>query len=203
MGFADLTPVPNSVPGYPSGICFAIPHDDAAFDSLPSDDAFLGAIDSISKRSRHLYRIVQETLESWGFRHRRASFHVPAEELPHFRERIPQKMVATLAGLGWIGKSTLLVSGDYGPRIRLCVILTDAVLTPDQPVVGSRCGGCRACVDACPVGAILNRNWSQGVDRSALIDIHRCNRHLWETASTLGRKQVCGLCLKVCPVGQS
>jgi ferredoxin len=178
-------------------------HDYEAIERLPSDDAFLEAIGSISRRSHDLYRIVQETLESWGFLYRRASFHIPVEELPRFRERIPQKMVATLAGLGWIGKSTLLVSPRYGARVRLSAILTDAVLQSDEPVLQSQCGECSACVDACPVGAIRNRNWSQGIDRCSLIDIHRCNDHLWKTAATLGRKQVCGLCLKACPIGQS
>src|SRR5512140_1342715 len=44
------------------------------------------------------------------------------------------KMAATSAGLGWIGKNGLLISADYGPRLSLATILTDAKLRPDVPI---------------------------------------------------------------------
>jgi epoxyqueuosine reductase QueG len=201
-GFADLRQLRESSEGYASGICFALPYEREGIDPLPHDDPFLAMAKRISRKASLLYDVVEQLLENWGHRHAHISSHLPADELPDLSERLPQKTVATLAGLGWIGKSTLLVSPDHGARIRLSVVVTDAVLAADRPVVRSRCGDCRMCVDACPVGAIRNRNWSQEIDRSSLIDIECCNEHLRETIETLGRKQVCGLCLKACPIGR-
>ncbi len=68
---------------------------------------------------------------------------------------ISHKAVARMAGLGWQGKSLLLINPEYGPRVRLVTILTDMPLTPDGPVK-NRCGACLECVQACPASAIKN-----------------------------------------------
>ena len=54
------------------------------------------------------------------------------------------KMAATSAGLGWIGKNGLLISADYGPRLSLATVLTDARLGPDAPMEHGLCGDCIA-----------------------------------------------------------
>jgi epoxyqueuosine reductase len=106
------------------------------------------------------------------------------------------------ADLGWIGKSTLLVPADYGPRKRLGVMLTDVPLITNNPAVKSKCYDCNACVEACPVSALTGLNWSQGRDRSDLFDVKLCNNHLLEGIRTIGRKHICGMCLKACPIGR-
>jgi epoxyqueuosine reductase len=65
----------------------------------------------------------------------------------------PHKTAATSAGLGWIGKTALFVSHDFGPAVRLATVFTDLELPPGVPVVEGRCGACRDCVDACPAAA--------------------------------------------------
>ena len=64
------------------------------------------------------------------------------------------KAVAIAAGIGWQGKSLLVVNPDFGPRIRLTTVLTDADLAPDAPIK-NRCGKCHQCKDHCPAGAII------------------------------------------------
>ena len=113
----------------------------------------------------------------------------------------PHKTAANLAGLGFVGKSAMFVSTAYGPRVRLATVLTDMPLPTGemQPV---RCGDCRACVDACPCGALTGRMWSFGAAREDIVDAALCSRHMKKAYQHIGRGAVCGICMAVCPFGK-
>jgi epoxyqueuosine reductase QueG len=76
------------------------------------------------------------------------------------RSKLPHKTVATLSGLGWIGKCALLVTRDYGAAVRLTVTLTDAPLQTGKPINKSYCGACTECQKNCPAGAVSGKLWS-------------------------------------------
>jgi epoxyqueuosine reductase QueG len=117
---------------------------------------------------------------------------------------ISHKAVGRMAGLGWQGKSLLLVNPQYGPRIRLVTVLTDAPLKIDGPIK-NRCGKCGLCRDACPVGAIKGVGTKDHYKtRSKAIYLSRCAGKLAGEYAELPNvgAPICGICIKVCPFGR-
>lgn len=113
------------------------------------------------------------------------------------------KTAAARAGRGCFGKNDVIITERYGPRIRLSVILIDAVFEYNQPITESRCPeDCTLCVDACPCKALKNRQWTLYMDRSEIIDYQKCNRMRSAFIQKLGRKSACGKCFAACPFGQ-
>ena len=110
---------------------------------------------------------------------------------------IPHKTAAVLSGLGFVGKSGLFISRDYGSTVRLATILTDMPLTPEQPVIENGCGACNLCADNCPAGAIFGTVPNQNHERN--LDPEKCSKYMKEHFQDIGRGSVCGICIKVCP----
>jgi epoxyqueuosine reductase len=109
----------------------------------------------------------------------------------------PHKTAATVAGLGWIGKTALFVSPEFGPAVRLATVFTDLELPPGEPVTESGCGSCRACVDACPAGCGRDVTWRQGMPRDLLFDAAACRHHMAQITTV--EKEICGICIAACP----
>ena len=61
---------------------------------------------------------------------------------------------AVAAGVGQLGRNNLLVTQEFGPRVRLAAVVTTAELTIDQPFTEDLCEECEACIAACPVEAL-------------------------------------------------
>lgn len=112
---------------------------------------------------------------------------------------VMEKAWAERAGLGWIGKHSNLVSGEYGSWLLLGEVLTTADLDPDEP--GSDlCGTCSLCIKTCPTGAITE---------PYVMDARRCLSYMTieqkgeipqEFQKALGNRIFgCDDCLDVCP----
>ncbi len=68
---------------------------------------------------------------------------------------ILERDLASRAGLGWIGKNSMLISPKVGSTFLLAEILLGIDLDPDPPFTTDHCGTCTACIDACPTDCIL------------------------------------------------
>lgn len=111
------------------------------------------------------------------------------------------KIAATSAGIGWIGKNGLLINREYGPRLSLGTVLTDAPLRSGTPVEFNQCGECNLCVEFCPSDAITGKRWSRYEPYVELIRMGRCDLHKKNSRRTEGKPN-CGLCINICPFGR-
>ena len=121
------------------------------------------------------------------------------------RYEVSHKMIATRAGLGWIGKTDLLISKEFGPRLRLVSILIDRqVPNGTIPVEKSKCGNCRICVEKCPAGAANGKLWNVNIDRDEFFDAYKCREKCGELTMKLLNvdKRICGICVSICPKGR-
>lgn len=158
-----------------------------------SYDTVNAALDTIALR-------IAGTLQRWGYR----ALPVPASKRAgdgKIAGIFSHKLAAHLAGLGWIGKSCLLVTPDHGPRVRWVTVLTDAPLVPTGTPMDSRCGKCTACVNICPIHAFTGRPFREDEPREARFDAAACDQYFREPRAG-GDPAVCGLCLFVCPHGR-
>lgn len=110
------------------------------------------------------------------------------------------KLAAHLAGLGWIGKSCLLVTPEVGPRVRWASILMDAPFTTGQPLA-QRCGACMECTEACPPHAFTGRNFQADEPREARFDVLKCYEYQRRKGGQMD-SILCGVCVYVCPHGR-
>jgi epoxyqueuosine reductase len=113
---------------------------------------------------------------------------------------IMERQWAQKAGLGWIGKNSLLLNREIGSFFFLAELIIDLEATPDLPLIKDYCGTCTACIDACPTDSIV---------QAGVVDASRCISYL-----TIELKEAipnefsgkmenwafgCDICQDVCP----
>ncbi len=111
-----------------------------------------------------------------------------------------EKALAREAGLGWIGKHTLLIHPKMGSYLFIGELVINLELAYDEPFGNNLCGSCTRCMDSCPTGAII---------APILLDANKCLSYLTietkndipETlAQSLSNRLVgCDICQQVCP----
>lgn len=113
---------------------------------------------------------------------------------------VPERELAQRAGLGWIGRNTMLIHPRFGSFQFLATVLTNLELAVDDPFSEDRCGTCRRCIENCPTRAITDER---------LLDSRRCIsyltiEHKGQISTEFHRKMGrwifgCDVCQNVCP----
>lgn len=110
----------------------------------------------------------------------------------HGRGDLSHKHAAQAAGLGRLGKNSLLITPEFGNRVHLVSIVTSLDLDPDPLITGELCRPeCTLCMRACPVKAI----------KDGLVNQKKCRSHVFLTLPKGFIIEACRECRKVCPVG--
>ncbi|WP_406656866.1 4Fe-4S double cluster binding domain-containing protein [Methanolobus sp. ZRKC2] len=133
---------------------------------------------------------------------------------------VQEKIAATLAGLGFIGHNTQVITPEYGPRVRWMTVLTDAELEPDEPFTRDLCAEqplCQEkslCVKSCPYQAIIPGP-SQGVEPGKKLIYDKCvvSHEFDKEVSSQHEKYIrritdrgfmeCTICNLICPYGKT
>ena len=98
------------------------------------------------------------------------------------------------AGLGTIGYNHTLITKEFGPRVRLVSIFTDAVISPNNMLKDDLCIKCKLCQKCCPTSAFTTTD-----TLIANMDKYKCAKYHAQLKSEY--HYPCGVCIKVCPVG--
>jgi epoxyqueuosine reductase len=152
----------------------------------------------VNPRLDSISAMLAQSLDKAGFK----AFVVPSSQTVD-RTRLTgvfsHKLAAHLAGLGWIGKSALLITPEHGPRVRWGTVLTDAPFEAGTPI-DEMCRDCCECVDGCPARAFTGQAFDKPRPRSEIFAAEACDRYL-SKRETLHR--ACGMCVYICPFGKN
>ena len=214
FGVADLAPAQDFIckqggehlRKFPRAISIGIRLLDAVVDELPRHEdpavifTYRAHWNSVNSRLDHIALMLAKRVQEAGYQ----AYPIPAAysfDADNLAGVVSHKLAANLAGLGWIGKSCLLVTPNCGPRVRFATILTNAPLRAGSPI-SQKCGGCKECVDICPVNAFTGASFDPSEPREARFNARLC-RDYGKTREKKFGENKCSLCVYVCPYSKS
>lgn len=201
----DSVTEPIEIPMYPNGVSIAdaIPKEIIQGIHQSPTIEYYNAYHSLNKHLDTLALLCAGYLQDKGYG-AYAQTVSDTKEFGIFTTVMPHKTVAVNGGLGWIGKSALFITSQYGSAIRLTSVLTDAPLPVNVKIQDTKCGNCQICKKACPAGAITGNLWSTVHEREWIFHAMACRKKAREIAAVSIGKEItlCGKCIEVCPYTQ-
>lgn len=138
---------------------------------------------------------VSELLEKEGY----LTFGVPGTasigDGKRLKADLSHKHFAVAAGLGKFGINNLVLTPEFGPRVRFTTIITTAELETTDSKVDRLCDDCQQCVEICPVNALDDWRENYSPEEGWRMDKEACYHQIFVKLS--GKR--CGLCIKACP----
>lgn len=212
FGIADLTEVHDFVlrqggdciASFPRAISIGMRLIDGIIDNLYKHEdpstifSYRALYNTTNANLDRVSLLMAKKIQKAGFK----AYPIPASQSVDKKKlegAISHKLAAHLAGHGWIGKSCLLITPQYGPRARLATILTDAPLETGEPIPDD-CDECRECVNICPPKAFTGVSFNPSEPRSVRFRAHLCRDYTQSRTELLGEVN-CGLCVYICPYG--
>lgn len=201
VGYADVGGIASEFIDLPNGISLVLKLPKTAMDYVNDDDyskywaCFHGKVDELSDIALK----GEEYIKNLGYDAFALTMTRNECDMKKLLSILPYKTIATKSGLGWIGRSALFVTPEYGSAVVLGGILTDMPLEFGNPITDSKCDDCENCQNACPVDAINPQKWNDRLNREDIIDIETCFEYIMDQYKAgLG----CTKCMSECRLTQ-
>lgn len=180
-------------PGARTVISFIVPYQPLTLDGTQARiAAYAHGVDYHELFREKLYTLLSELEAFLGFS---VNGRAITDSAP-----LLERATARRAGLGWVGRSAMLIHPQRGTYTLLCELLIDLELREDVEPIRDHCGTCHRCVDACPTGAIRG---------DGSIDARKCISYLTielkgsiprDLRAPIGEQMLgCDICQAVCP----
>ena len=180
VGFADVDGLASEFTDLPNGISIVLKIPKRAMKYVEEEDyesywsCFHSQIDKLTEISLK----GEKYIKNLGYNAFALTIDRNECDMKKLLSILPYKTIATKSGMGWIGRSALFVTPEYGSAVALGGILTDMPLELGVPITDSQCDDCENCQNACPVDAINPQKWNDRLNREDIIDIETCREYI-------------------------
>jgi epoxyqueuosine reductase len=213
IGYADLTGLLSpEYSKYKYGLSIARKLDDAVIDEITDGptilyhDLYHKINNELSKKALEITKLLESNnIKALPIKPTLKDSKLNDTYQKELRYHFSHKMTATQSGMGWIGKTDLLITKRFGPRVRLAsILMTSCILDAGKPINESQCGDCNICVENCPVQAATGKSWTIKIDRNEFYDPFKCREFCKQITVERIKKDIsiCGICISVCPKGK-
>jgi len=211
VGYADLQNLVKDRYPYRYAVIIGKKLDDRIIDSITDGPTleYFNLLNSTNKELRRITEQISNEMNSRGIDNHPVAvgdnMERDADYERNLRYKFSYKMAATRAGLGWIGKTDLLITKRFGPRVRFTsVLINHRFQQLGEPTGKSACGLCDICVEKCPAQAANGKLWDTSINRDEFFDAHKCHDMCRRLSMARIQKDTttCGICIAVCPFGK-
>lgn len=213
IGFANLTSLLSpEYSKYKYGLSIARKLDDSIIDEIADGptllyyDLYHNINNELNKKAEEITKLLKSNnIDAYPVIATVEDSRLDNNYQKTLRYHFSHKMTATQAGIGWIGKTDLLITKRFGPRVRLAsILMTTCISDNGKPINESQCGDCNICVSNCPAQAATGKSWTIKIDRNEFYNPFKCREFCKKISAEKIKKDIsiCGICISVCPKGK-